>query len=308
MTPNPLTKGLVIEWGFCSIGRMEDKICLITGATTGIGYVTALELARKGATVVGVARNAEKAEAAREAIRSQTGNARVEFLLADLSQQEQVRRVAENFISRYPHLDILINNAGAIFIHRSESRDGIEMTLALNHLGYFLLTSQLLESLKKASSPRIINVASEAHRRGSIDFLDLEKKHGYNGWSAYCQSKLGNVLFTYELARRLRGENITVNALHPGFVSSGFGKNNPLWYRVLSAPFFLAAISPEKGARTSIYLASSPEVEGVSGKYFRRRKVVASTPETYNESIAKRLWEWSAEKTGLPPKWPLLLS
>ncbi len=281
---------------------MQDKIVLVTGATTGIGYVTALELARMGATVVGVARNPHKAEDALKSIRSQTGNSRVEFLLGDLSQQAQVRRLAEEFKSRHPRLDILINNAGALFIDRQETSEGIEMTLALNHLAYFLLTSLLMESLGKAPSARIINVASEAHRRGHIDLDDLEKTRQYFGWSAYCQSKLANVLFTYELDRRLKlkGGSITANALHPGFVASGFSKNNALWYRILSAPVFLAAISPEKGARTSIYLASSPDVEGVSGKYFRKQKAVASNPESYNEALARRLWEWSEEKTGLP--------
>ncbi len=299
----PLWKGLAGRITYSLIKLMQNKICLITGATTGIGYITALELARMGATVVGVGRNPDKADVAQKAIRSQTGNNRVEFLLGDLSLQKEVRRVADEFKSRYPRLDILINNAGALFIPRLESGDGIEMTMALNHLGYFLLTHQLLPSLEKAPSARIINVASRAHRRGHIDLQDLEKSRRYFGWSAYCQSKLANVLFTYELDRRLKltGGTITANALHPGFVATGFSKNNALWYRILSAPVFLTAISTEKGAETSIYLASSPEVEGVSGKYFHRCKPVTSSPESYNETLAKHLWAWSAEKTGLPP-------
>src|SRR5262245_4089314 len=245
-----------------SANLMHGKICVVTGATSGIGLVTAQELARQGATLIVVARNAERGAATVSRVRQETGNAAVELVVADLSAQAQVRPLAGEIQHRFPHLDVLVNNAGALFTRRQLSQDGLEMTFALNHLAYFLLTNLLLDPLKVADSARIVNVSSEAHRRAQLDFSDLQGQHHYNGWRAYARSKLANILFTYELARRLAGTGIATNALHPGFVATNFGRNN----RSLTAALFrilqLAAISPEEGAQTITHLASSPVIKG----------------------------------------------
>ncbi|MBL8045750.1 MAG: SDR family oxidoreductase [Anaerolineales bacterium] len=275
---------------------MQGKTVLVTGATAGIGEVTARELARQGAIVVGVGRNAEKCRTTAEQIRAATGNAQVSFIVADLSTQAGVRQVAEAFKRQHSRLDVLINNAGAYFANRQTSVDGLELTFALNHMAYFLLTDLLLDVLKASAPARIINVASAAHRSPiKLNFDDLQNERGYNGFPAYGQSKLANVLFTYELARRLAGTGITANTLHPGFVATNFGHNNG---RVVS--FFmkiiqrLSALQPEQGAATTLYLATSPAVEGVTGKYFDQSRAVASSPESYDEAAARRLWEASA--------------
>jgi len=194
---------------------------------------------------------------------------------------------------------VLVNNAGAFFLRRQESADGVEMTFALNHLNYFLLTYLLLDRLKASAPARIVNVASDSHRGALINFNDLQGKRGYNGFQAYGQSKLANVLFTYELARRLEGAQVTANALHPGFVATNIGKNNGLLARLVMPIAQLNAIRPEEGARTGVYLASSPDVEGVSGTYFTREKPVQSDPASYDLQAARQLWEISAEMTGL---------
>lgn len=278
---------------------IKGKVCLITGATSGIGKVTARELARKGARLVIVSRNQLKCENTIASIRDETGNKDIEYMVADLSSQDQIRQLARGFLDRYDHLDVLVNNAGAIFLSRDVSVDGIEMTWALNHLNYFLLTNLLLDTLKASASARIINVASTAHRGAKINFDDLQGGHHYNGMQAYSQSKLANILFTYELARRLEGTQVTANALHPGFVASGFAKNNGGLVRLGMGVVQLFAISPEKGAETSIYLASSPEVEGVSGSYFVKKQAVRSDPASYNEETAQKLWQVSEAMTGL---------
>ncbi len=277
--------------------KMLAKNCLITGATSGIGLVTATELARQGAGVVLIGRNPQRCQVAVDDIRRQTGNDQVDYIVADLSSLEQIRRAASEFVARYPRLDVLVNNAGAFFWKRQESVDGIEMTLALNHLSYFLLTNLLLDVIKASAPARIINVSSDAHRGGSINFDDLQSRRRYAGFRVYAQSKLANVLFTYELARRLKGSDVTCNALHPGFVATNFAKNNGFLFRLFMPLAQLGALSPEEGARTSIYLASSPEVEGVSGKYFVREQAVPSAPLSYDEQIARRLWDVSLELT-----------
>jgi NAD(P)-dependent dehydrogenase (short-subunit alcohol dehydrogenase family) len=272
---------------------------VVTGATSGIGLVTAQVLARQGATLIVVARNPERGAATVSRIQQETGNSAVELMVADLSTQAQVRQLASEIQHRFTRLDILINNAGALFAKRQLSEDGIEMTFALNHLAYFLLTNLLLDLLKAADSARIINVSSEAHRHGRLDFLDLQGQHRYSGWRAYSRSKLANILFTYELVRRLEGTGIQANALHPGFVATNFGRNNRSITTVLFRILQLAAISPEEGAQTIIYLASSPEVKGVTGAYFVKQKAVRSSQASYDVAAAERLWQVSAELTRL---------
>ena len=282
-----------------STAHMQGKVCLVTGATSGIGAVTAHALAQQGATVVVVARHVERGTATVRHIMQETGKAQVELLLADLSVQAQVRQLAAAFQQRFDRLDVLLNNAGALFIQRLLSADGLEMTLALNHLGYFLLTHLLLDTLKTSAPARIVNVASNAHHGGQINFTDLQGQHRYGGWRAYCQSKLANILFTYELARRLDGTGVTANAVHPGFVATGFGHNNHGLLARLIRLAQLTALSPEQGAETLIYLASSLAVEGITGKYFVKKRSVKSSRASYDQAAAQRLWQLSEHLTGL---------
>lgn len=277
---------------------LTDKICLITGANAGLGKVTALELAKKGATVVMVARSRERGEAALAEVQQASGSQNVRLMLADLSSMESTRQLAEQFKAEYGRLDILVNNAGAFFNERLLSVDGYEMTFALNHLNYFLLTNLLLDRLKTSAPARIVNVSSGAHTGGSINFDDLMMEKKYSGFSVYGQSKLANILFTYELARKLEGSGVTVNTLHPGGVATRFGSGQGFmgWIMKLVRPFLL---TPEQGAETQIYLASSPEVEGVSGKYFVKKKPVQSSKESYDTAVAHQLWEVSEQLTGL---------
>jgi len=272
---------------------MNNKTILVTGASTGIGLHSAIGLAKLGAKIVMVGRNKERTVQAVELVKSQTGNQTVSYLLADLSSLREVRRLAQEFKDKYNKLDVLLNNAGAIFLWRKVSVDGYEMTLTLNHLNYFLLTDLLLEMLKSAPSARIVNVASRAHYRGHVNFDDLQSQHGYNGMGVYSMSKLMNVLFTYELARRLDSTNVTANCLHPGFVASNFAANNG-WFVRLGMSFISGRISVEDGAKCPIFLASSPDVEGVSGKYFNYDlKETRSSEESYDQNTAKRLWDVS---------------
>ncbi|MCW5849754.1 MAG: SDR family oxidoreductase [Anaerolineae bacterium] len=276
---------------------MHGKVVLVTGATAGIGEVTTRELARLGATVVGVARNPQKAAQVAQTIQAATG-VQVNFLIADLSSLAQVRHLADEFKRKYNRLDVLINNAGAVNTSRRETVDGYEMTFALNHLSYFLLTNLLLDLLQASAPSRIVNVSSDASRGGRINFDDIEGRRGYSGWSAYSQSKLANILFTFELARRLQGTGVTANVLHPGFVATNFGHNNG-GLMALGLGLFqrVAALKPDQGAATQIYLASSPEVEGVTGRYFDKSKAVQAPPAAYDEAAARRLWELSEQMT-----------
>ena len=278
---------------------MAGKVCMVTGATSGIGKVTARELAQRGAAVVLVGRNEAKSEATVTQIRQQTANPSVDFLLADLSSQEEVRRLARKFESRYLRLDVLVNNAGAIMLSRRESVDGIEMTLALNHLAYFLLTNLLLDRLKSSAPARIVNVSSNSHERAQLDFDDLQIRRRYWGFRAYARSKLANILFSYELARRLKGTGVTVNALHPGLVGTNFLANNGALGRFLKMLVAVKGMSTEQGSRTSIFLASSPDVEMVTGRYFYQEREVPSSCASHDEVAAGRLWRLSAELTGL---------
>jgi NAD(P)-dependent dehydrogenase (short-subunit alcohol dehydrogenase family) len=232
-------------------------------------------------------------------IKQVTGNPSVDGLLADLSSQQQIRALASTVLARAPRLHVLVNNAGAIYTKRSLSVDGTEMTFAVDHLAYFLLTALLVERLRTNLPARIINVASDAHARARIDFDDLEGEHGYRAFRAYGQAKLANILFTYELARRLEGSGVTANCLHPGLIATGFGHNNGGLLSVglrLIQPFVK---KPDRGAETSIYLASSPDVAAVSGQYFVNQRASKSSPASYDVEVARRLWRISAEMTGL---------
>ena len=285
---------------------MQGKICLITGGTNGIGKSTAQELARMGATVVIVGRNAQKTSQVVKEIRAASGSETVDSLLADLSSQQEVRRLADEFKSKYSHLHVLLNNAGGFFMRRQLSVDGIEMTFALNHLAYFLLTNLLLDTLKASAPARIINVSSDAHASGKIEFDNLQGERNYSV-GAYGNSKLANILFTTELARRLEGTGVTVNALHPGFVATGFAKNNGRVIAALVSIFApLVARSPAKGAETLIYLASSPSVDGITGKYFYDSHVIPAAPQATDMVVARKLWDGSAKMVhladGLPAK------
>lgn len=282
--------------------HINSKIILVTGATGGIGEWTANKLAAQGAQVVIHGRNPERCAAAVDRIRGRSGNPAVESLAADLSSQAEVRRLAQEFRQRYPRLDVLVNNAGAFFLRRHYSVDGIEMTFAVNHFSYFLMTLELLDVLKASAPVRIVNVASNSHWRQHLDFAHLDGGWFYQGWKAYGQSKLANILFTYELAQRLVTEaapaRVTVNALHPGFVATNIGKNNGLLAQWFVPVFQRNALTPEQGAETSVYLASSPEVEGVSGKYFVDKREVPSSPESYEREAAVQLWQVSEGLTG----------
>ena len=283
---------------------MKGKICLVTGGTNGIGKSTAQELARMGATVIIVGRDAQKTSRVVKEIHAASGNLRVGSMLADLSSEQEVRRLADEYKSKYAHLHVLLNNAGGFFLQRQLSVDGIETTFALNHLASFLLTNLLLETLKASAPARIINVSSGAHISGKIEFDNLQGERDY-GPKVYNNSKLANILFTMELARRLEGTGVTVNALHPGFVATGFAKNNGKVIAALVSIFApLVARSPAKGAETSIYLASSPSVQGITGKYFYDSQVIPAAPQATNMVVAKKLWDVSADMVHLTDRLP----
>lgn len=281
---------------------MQDKVCLITGAGSGIGKATAVGLARMGATVVMVARDRDRGEEARVEIAAASGNKKVDLMVADLSSQAQVRRLAQEVRTHHAHLHVLINNAGIARTRRTQTVDGVETTFAVNYLAPFLLTNLLLDMLKASAPARIVNVAGDFHRKATIRFDDLMSEHDYDYQRANNQAKLALILFTYELSRRLEGTQVTVNCLHPGPVATDAPLKDPnlsgmaKWMYRLVRVFFL---NPEKGAATSIFLASSPDVEGVTGKYFIKQKAVKSSPESYDTAIARRLWEVSARLTGI---------
>ena len=280
---------------FCMMNNtMDGKTCLITGASDGIGYVAARELARMGARVIAVGRNAAKTHAAAMRIIDETKNDDVSYLVADLSSQLDVHRLARQVKERTPQLDVLLNNAGAIFLSKQTSIDGFEMTFALNHMGYFLLTNLLLDLLLQSVPARIINVSSSSHGSpGRFLLQELPRPVSNRGYRAYGRSKLCNILFTYELARRLEGTGVTVNALHPGLVRTNIARNNGVLGRVVN--FFIGArgVSAEQGADTLVYLASSPEVEGISGRFFVNRRDVASSRLSYDTDLASGLWDLS---------------
>lgn len=284
---------------------MQGKICLVTGATNGIGEVTAHELAKMGAQVVIVGRNPQKTAQVVTDIKAKSGNPKVDSIVADLSVGADVIKVAETFKSRYNRLDVLVNNAGALILTRETTPDGLEMTFALNHMSYFTLTNALLDLIIASGTPtqkaRIVNVSSVLHARYALNFDQLQATGSpFNGYKAYCQSKLMNVMFTYELNQRLQAQNapVTVNALHPGVIKTGFAKNNKKGIFVFT-PIFLSLyfwrITPEEGAKTQLYLATSPDVEGMSGKYFDKCKPIPSSTASQVEVDWARLWAMSEQ-------------
>lgn len=268
---------------------MTNKIILITGSTDGIGRQTACELVKMGAKVIIHGRNKDKCLAAIDWIKTKIKNSELDYLIADFSSLEEVRNLANEFLKKYDKLDVLINNAGVYMHEKVLSKDRFEMTFAVNHLSHFLLTNLLLPALKKSDAARIINVSSIAHTRAVIDFSNLNSEHYFDGYYTYSLSKLANILFTYELAERLIGTKITVNALHPGVIST----------KLLQTGFNISGASLKEGAATSVYLASSPEVEGVTGKYFIKSAESPSSPLSYSKEYQKKLWEVSEKFVGL---------
>jgi NAD(P)-dependent dehydrogenase (short-subunit alcohol dehydrogenase family) len=278
---------------------MQGKTCVLTGGTSGIGRETAVALAGLGARLALVCRDRERGEGTVEEIAARTRNRDVVLHLADLSSQRDIRRVAGELLATHPQIHVLVNNAGVVNLRRTLTADGIEAVFATNHLAPFQLTLLLLDRLRASAPARIVTVASEAHRWGRLDLDDLGNARRYRAMQVYGQSKLANILFTYELARRLAGTGVTANCLHPGAVATRLGHNNGVIARALSRlllPFFR---TPAAGAETSIWLASAPEVAGVSGQYFVDRARKRSSAASYDETTARRLWDASLELTGL---------
>ena len=282
---------------------MNGKVVLITGGNTGIGKETAIALAKLGATVTITSRDPDKGAAALADIRRQAGSQTVECMRLDLASLANVHRFASEYLATHPRLDVLVNNAGLTLSQRSETQDGFESTIGINHLGHFALTGLLLERLKHSTPARIVVLSSDAHRgalRG-LDFDDLQTRRGYGGLGVYCKSKLANLLFTLELAERLQGSGVTVNAVHPGVVATEFAGADdvPGLFGLLVKASHVFSISPAKGARTSVYVASAPEVDGVTGKYFVRSKAVRPSRQAQDKQAALRLWEVSEQLTGV---------
>jgi NAD(P)-dependent dehydrogenase (short-subunit alcohol dehydrogenase family) len=276
---------------------MEGKICLITGANSGIGKATAITLAKMRATVVMLCRSKERGEKAQQEIIQQTKNKNVDLLICDLASQDAIHKFVSNFKNKYQNLHVLINNAGVMLKKRNLSVDGFEMNFAVHLLAPFLLTNLLLDFLKNSAPSRIINIASAAHKRAKIDFDDLQSEtKKYSLFKIYGISKLAEILFTYELSKKLEGTGVTVNAVHPGLVNTNLGRDQSKFSQWFARKFFK---SPEEGAETSIYLASSPEVEGITGKYYVDKEPRESSEESYKEENSTRLWKICAEITGL---------
>ncbi|HXZ05264.1 MAG TPA: SDR family oxidoreductase [Ktedonobacteraceae bacterium] len=280
---------------------MQGKVCIVTGANSGIGKATALGLAQKGATVIMVCRNQVRGEVALNEIKEKSGNEVIDLMLADLTSQESIRQLAGNILQLYQQVHVLINNAGVVNLTRRETPDGLEMMFAVNYLAPFLLTNLLLEKLKASAPARIVNVSSDSHQAGYIKMDDLQSEESYKFLRSYGQSKLAMVLFTYELARRLQGTGVTANCLHPGFVATNIGQNGvgSVNRSIIKLIFTRVGISPEEGAKTSIYLASSPEIEGITGKYFVKSIPVRSAPISYDETLQRQLWLESAKLVNL---------
>jgi len=277
---------------------MAAKTIVITGGTSGIGEVAAIELAKQGARIVLIARDAKRSDATLAALHKANASADHKVHIAELSRLSEMKRVAGEIVASEPQIDVLINNAGALFNTRQVTADGLEMTFATNHMAYFVVTNLLLPQFK--SGARIVSTASDAHKGNRLDFDDVQSEKRYSGFSVYGKSKLCNILFNRELAKRLDGTGITANCLHPGFVATRFGDNSGgLFQTVLKVAKPVGAISPEEGARTIIYLASSPEVERKSGGYYYKNKLATPTREAQSDADAKRLWDVSARLSGV---------
>lgn len=275
----------------------QDRTILISGASSGIGLATAEALAAQGARLILTARSAEKLKEAGQQITSKTGNKNISLHTVDLSSQRSIRSLATQIKNNHEKIDVLINNAGGVFPDFKLSADSLEMTIATNHFSQFLLTNQLLDLLKRSEAARIVNVSSDSHYNGKIDFESFQKNKGYFIMKAYAQSKLANVLFTQELAERLAGTRITANSLHPGFVKTNIGNKDTSWYAsaVWSLITAIGAISVEKGAETSVYLASSPEVQDITGKYYNKCKEKTPGKQTFDKALQKELWQISEQ-------------
>ena len=278
---------------------LTEKTCLITGANSGIGKAAALGLAKMGANLVIVCRDPEKGQAALAEIMAESGNKNIELMLADMSSQDSVRKLASDFQANHQKLHILVNNAGVYLTRRTTTPDGFEATFATNFLGPFLLTSLLLNVLKASAPSRIVNVSSDAHNGVRMNFEDIHGEKKFSGWQAYGQSKLAMILFTHELSKRLAGTGVTVNSVHPGVVRTHFAKNNGglvgLGFRIIGVFF----ISPSASAKRVLYVATSPELDNVTGKYFTKMHEAKSSKESYDDLSAKRLWQMSEHLTGL---------
>ena len=278
---------------------MKNKVCLITGATSGMGLATAVHLAEMGASLALVCRNKSKGDAVLKRIIDTTKNDKIKLFIADLSSQKEIKTLAVQLKENYPVIDVLINNAGAIFKERTTTVDGLERSFALNHIAYFSLTGLLLDNLKAASEARIVNVASQASMMGTINFDDLQYEKSFKPFKVYAQSKLANIMFTYFLAEKIKNTNITVNCLHPGVVRTGFGKEvSGIWGFVFKQMAKLLR-SAEKGAETIIWLASAKEIKYVSGKYFKDKKEIKSPKISYNKELQQKLWAKSEEISGI---------
>ena len=276
---------------------MNGRTCLITGATDGIGKEAAIELAKKGCNLILIGRNKEKGEKVVEEIRKVAENhVDIDYFVADLMLMKEVSRVADEVSRKYPKIDVLLNNVGAYFAFRDVTEEGFERTFALNHLGYFLMTKKLLPLVEKSDYKRIVNVSSSAHYGIDFEFDNMNGEKKYSGFDVYKKSKLANVMFTYELAKRIEGTGITANCLHPGFVSTNFGKNNNfLWRNVIRVAMWLTAISVKNGAKTSIHLACSDEVKDITGKFFANSQIKKGSSKAKNEEHNRKLWELSEE-------------
>jgi len=275
---------------------LQGKICIVTGSNSGIGKETAIALAEKGATVIMLVRNKEKGEAARNEIVENTGNDSIELMLCDLALTSEIKRFAQEFGNKYSRLDVLVNNAGAVFSKREVTEEGLERTLAVNYIAPFILTHELLPILKTSSPSRIINISSGLHKSAKINLDDIQNEHGYKSRKVYGQAKLYVIMYTYELARRLEGTGVTANVLHPGFVATNLGQNSgstssKIMFKMMK-PF---QIRPEEGAETSIYLATSEDLIGVNGAYFHKKEQITSSEISYNQTLQHTLWDKTLE-------------
>ena len=279
---------------------VSGKTIVITGATSGIGEVAACELAKQGARIVFTARDRQRAASTMAKLKAANSSADHRMHVADLSSLAEMKRVAKEIVEAESKIDVLINNAGAVFLSRKNSTDGLEMTFATNHMAYFVVTNILLDRLKAGAQARIVSTASDAHRSGKLDFSDLQSENAYGSFRVYGTTKLENILFTRELSKRLQGTRVTANCLHPGFVATRFGRNNAsnIFLKGLSRAIMAFGIKPEEGAKTIIYLASSPDVDGKSGGYYFRSKLEQPTAAAQNDDDARRLWDISAGIAG----------